>query len=420
LSKSQRAPAFFRCCIVALIRRRSHRKRIEPDPAKKSSNQGKYKMSSLSPSERIEAAVNLKTPGTATGATPVAPLIIAFAGRCAGITQAEIFRSVQRWQQAQLRTYERIGACDLVFSVWPGDLPTSEAMRCRLPGRELGDDDLFQIAEEEIMTRQDYEQIQRQGYTAWFRNYHLRLRSLKPGSALGRAKVTLQFVRMGLHIRSNVKFWQKRGIPSLFNTAAYPPFDFFSLARSLEPFVHDLFDCPESIQAASAASLPDMLATCKQTLKLTDGKRVCLYPMRSSASIISPKMFERFALPNLVQMVESFHRDGITTVLHCDGNWTPMLKFLKELPRASCIVELDGSTDIYKAKEILGDWLCLKGDVPATLLAMGEAEAVSEYCRRLIKDIGSGGGFILASGCEVPLNARVENVIALINAGRQF
>jgi len=377
-------------------------------------------MNTLSPAERIEAAVTLKAPKNMRGLTPVAPLIISFAGRCAGMTQAEIFTSLRRWQQAQVSVAERVGQCDLVFAVWPGDLPISEAMRCRLPGRELGEDELFQIIEEEIMTRQDYQEIQCQGYTPWFRNYHLRLRSLRPGSLPGLAQVILQFIRMGLHVRSNVRFWQRRGIPALFYTAGYPPFDFFSLARSLEPFVHDLFDCPDLIRSACAASIPEILATCKRSLGMTGGKRVCLYPMRSSASIISPKMFECFALPDLVQMVESFNKDGITTVLHCDGNWAPMLKFLKELPRASCIVELDGTTDIYRAKEILGDWLCLKGDVPASLLANGEPEQVTEYCRELIRKVGYEGGFILASGCEVPLDARLENVIALVNAGRQF
>jgi len=124
-------------------------------------------------------------------------------------------------------------------------------------------------------------------------------------------------------------------------------------------------------------------------------------------------------LPSLKQMVESFLKAGIISVLHCDGNWTPMLPYLRELPRASCVIELDGVTDIFKAKETLGDWLCLKGDVPATLLAQGEPDQVSEYCRNLIRNIGSDGGFILSSGCEVPLDAKPDNVAVLIRSVHQ-
>lgn len=115
-------------------------------------------------------------------------------------------------------------------------------------------------------------------------------------------------------------------------------------------------------------------------------------------------------------MVDSFLKAGIISVIHCDGNWTPMLPYLRELPRASCVIELDGMTDIFKAKEILGNWLCLKGDVPATFLAQGEPDQVLDYCKNLIKNIGSDGGFILSSGCEVPLDAKPEKVATLIRS----
>jgi uroporphyrinogen-III decarboxylase len=93
-----------------------------------------------------------------------------------------------------------------------------------------------------------------------------------------------------------------------------------------------------------------------------------------------------------------------------------MLPYFRELPRRSCIIEFDGLTDIFRAKAELGDHLCLKGDVPATLLATGSRDDVLEYCQRLIAEVGRGGGFILSSGCEVPADAPLENVRAIIDA----
>jgi uroporphyrinogen decarboxylase len=58
--------------------------------------------------------------------------------------------------------------------------------------------------------------------------------------------------------------------------------------------------------------------------------------------------------------------------------------------------------------------------VPATMLAFGGKEEVTDYCKKLIETVGKGGGFILGAGCEVAPNARPENVKAMIDAVKQF
>jgi len=369
-------------------------------------------MSTLNAIERIEAAISLKP----VDRIPVAPLIISFAGRCAGITQAELFGSFARWQSAMQSTFERVGECDAVFPMWPRDAAVSQPLRALLPGRDLESDAQFQLVETEVMTRQDYGDIVERGYTDWFASYQTRIRPEFSDTRLGRIKTTLGYIRQGMRMKRHVSHWQRRGIPATFYSACYPAFDLFSLARSLAPFCYDLRDCPEAVDRACEAATPAIVATARIPLRITLGRRVCIFPMRSSASFISPRAFERFAWPHLKRMVQAFAQNGIVSVLHCDGNWLPRLPYLRELPRASCVVELDGCTDMLKAKEILGDWLCLKGDVPAALLAHGEPVEVAAYCERLVRGFGTGGGFILSSGCEVPLDARLENVAALVQA----
>lgn len=366
--------------------------------------------------ERLEASIKLQP--LPAGEVPVAPLMITFIARLAGMKQAEIFSSVKTWRQAVDLAIDRIGPPDMGFAIFPRDVPFSEGLRHKLPGRELGDDDLFQLIEEEVMQREDYERLLKDGFNRWNMDYFVRLDPNLPVGGGGRTLVTLKFIRMALRIRGNAARLEKRGVPPAFYGACYPPFDYFSLARSINQFSLDLYDCPELVQKACEASLEPTLATAMQPLMATGGKRICIYPMRSSASFINPKMFEKFCLDHLKFMTGFFVKKGIMPIVHCDANWTPLLPYFRELPRASCLLELDQDTDIFKAKEILGDWMCLKGNVPAQMLAFGETAEVEAYCEKLIREVGHGGGFILGSGCEVPLNARPENVQAMIRVAR--
>ncbi len=362
----------------------------------------------------IDAAARLMP----TPYLPVAPYIIGFAARCAGMTQADIYSDPGKWLMALESTFRAVGKPDAVFSLWPRDAARAQMLRVLIPGEDLPPDESLQFIEAETMRREDYDAILKAGYASWFFDYWRRVRTDLPKGIRGRAVTIGGFMRQGLRIRRMARHWERRGIAPLFTAACYPPFDLFSLLRSLEPFCFDLSDCGDRVEEACAAALPDIIRMASIPLRVTGGKRVCIYPMRSSASFISPEAFRRFSFPFLKTLVETFFRAGIVSILHCDGNWSPMLPFFRELPRASCIVELDGCTDIIRAKELLGGHLCLKGDVPASLLAFGEPDEVADYCARLRGRIGIGGGFILSSGCEVPVNAKPQNVAAMMRAAR--
>ena len=80
----------------------------------------------------------------------------------------------------------------------------------------------------------------------------------------------------------------------------------------------------------------------------------------------------------------------------------------------------DSTSDIFKAKEILGDHMCIMGDVPASLSTLGTIEEMDAYCKRLIEVVGKGGGFILGTGCAVPPDTKLENFKAMINSAKKY
>ncbi len=76
---------------------------------------------------------------------------------------------------------------------------------------------------------------------------------------------------------------------------------------------------------------------------------------------------------------------------------------------------LDGETDLFEAKKLLDDHMCIMGDVPASMLFLDTPEQIHKYATRLIRALGPAG-FILQSGCDIPANAKLENVQAMVAA----
>lgn len=137
---------------------------------------------------------------------------------------------------------------------------------------------------------------------------------------------------------------------------------------------------------------------------------------RGSGAYYNLKTYERFFFPQLKRIVEAVTAQGVACWLHMDTDWTLNLPYLRHLPKYMCMCDFDSITDIFKAKEILGGHMCIMGDVSPSLLSLGTVDEVNAYCHKLIDVVGRDGGFIMSSGCEVPIDARFENVKAMIDS----
>lgn len=334
-----------------------------------------------------------------------------------GITQADLFKSNDIWLNAMVKTYEKLEAePDIVFPMGPADVTFIEQLPVKIPGKDLGENELFQFIEKEVMKEDDYHTIIEKGLAAWQFPYVAAIQNPPiPCNEKMFETVGKKFMEAGMHAGKNTGFWAQRGVPTMFQGGTAPAFDMFSMCRSLEPFFFDLYDEPELVKKAMEAATPQIIDTA--LMHAQPGSKISVFAMRSSATFVSPDMFEEFCWPGLKQMIEAFYAKGVTAIIHADGNWLPMLPFFKEVPKGSCILELDGDTDIVKAKEILNGYQCIRGDLPPAILAFGTAEETQKYCDKLI-DLAKDGGFIIGNGCEIPLNSKEENLKIFLNCCR--
>jgi Uroporphyrinogen decarboxylase (URO-D) len=371
--------------------------------------------------ERLQAAINLQVPDR----VPVSPLIYYFAAHYMGIDNADL-PYPWTWNKAIKKVFDDLGPWDAYYPLnfYALEVATSVfPMKVLVPGIDLPRDSLPQILEEEIMPFEEYEwiikicdELPQMGQLRMCASWNTRLwehvgEGWKSYANL-LPRITFQLAKW----KSEFKKWNRQGVTILYGTGVEAPFDTFSMARGILNFSRDLRKNSEIIARASDSLSESYLYTLKQMIRYLGIKRINLALHRSSNDFISPDTFRRYSLPSLKTMVERLKEEGVMCILHCDGNWDLNWEAMRELPAGCCVAQCDGSSDIFKAKEIIGDRICIYGDVPADLLALGSPGEVDEYCHRLIEEVGRGGGFILGSGCELAPNARPENVKVMMES----
>jgi hypothetical protein len=348
---------------------------------------------------RLRTAVALGTPDR----VPVAPNGPAWPARALGVKMSVMAVDPVVSYRTVIDAYAGLGDIDAIQS--PNYHVTSLSMkwlsRVKVPGRELPDDALWQVAECEVMTADDYDAIVSEGWKPWVeRYYHERL----PGAREA-------FDAVAPIVPEALAACRARGVVPLSPIAATIPYEYFCGGRSMKEFMLDLFRRPDKVQAAMDAALPVLIDDMRRSIRRLGLVGLWIAGWRSASEFIAPRQWERFVFPYFKQLVDAAVEEGAIPVLHFDANWDRDL----ELPKGKCVLSLDGRTSIFRAKEILGGHMCIMGDVPPRMLTLGTPEEVTAYCRRLVDEIGPGG-FILSSGCDVPIDAKYENVKAMVDA----
>jgi uroporphyrinogen-III decarboxylase len=132
---------------------------------------------------------------------------------------------------------------------------------------------------------------------------------------------------------------------------------------------------------------------------------------------MSNKQYEEFWWPSMRQVMMDIIDAGFIPYLFSEGIYTERLPIIKDIPKGKAIYKIE--SDIFKAKEILGDTVCLTGGPPASLMNSGTPEEVKDYCKKLIDVVGEGGGFMMDPAIPL-ITAKVENVKALTEFTQEY
>jgi len=209
------------------------------------------------------------------------------------------------------------------------------------------------------------------------------------------------------------------GFPPLMGGIALAPFDTVAdMLRGTHGSVMDMYRQPEKLLEALEVITQQSLESAVNMANFSLSPMVFIPMHKGDDVFMSLKQFEKFYWPTFRKLLLGLINEGIVPMMVIDGSYNTRLEIIKDLPRASVVWTFE-QTDMFKAKEILGDSACIAGNVLAAQLYTHTPQAIKEYCRKLIEVCGKGGGYILSLGSGID-KCDPANLQAIIEAAKEY
>jgi hypothetical protein len=398
--------------------------------------------------KRVFDAIQLKVPDR----VPINAVSGFFAARYAGFTGKEVMYDREKTMEATLR-YVLDFQPDLgdnpFFVVFLGPMLEAIGYKNLLwAGHGLNDRGSYQFLEKEVMAMDEYDEYLFDPTDFVIRKVWPRIYSpLKHFEKLSPLNDVFDFItsilkigsfadtevrssmealyQTGLRIQErlddSVMFDNKLkdlGFPTIIGSVSQAPFDYFSdFLRGTKGSLSDMYRVPEKVLAMVEKMFPLMLSV---GLKAKDtGLPGVFIPLHKCLDgFMSQNQFRRFYWPSLKRLIESFIDESLIPIVLWEGHCDSRLEIIGDIPAGKAVYYFE-QTDLFKAKEVLGDVVCLQGNVPLTMLTAGTPDDVRNYCKKLIKAVGKGGGFIMAPSTALD-DAKIENVKAMFETTKEY
>lgn len=401
--------------------------------------------------QRFLDVVDLKEPDK----IPTVMMASGFVAEYGGISMADTFYDVEKTIQAT-RKYMEDFQPEYLFT--GGGIPLGKVLDVlgyslyKWPGGGLPDNRPFQYVEGEYMPAEEYDELIRnpEGYV--LRNYYPRIfKNLKglekfpslfePAEIVGVAKLLMPLASPQMqetlgkiaeaidYLRSTVDVFMRAssenlgrfGAPSLSSGLTFAPFDVLAdTIRGTRGALTDMHRRPDKLLAACDA-LVEPSVRMGVAEGLPGGPFVGIPLHKGADAFMSKEQFEKFYWPSFKAQLEGIIEAGLIPLPFVEGSYNNgRLDVIaaSDLPGAKTVWLFD-QTDMKMAKEKLGGFACIGGNVPSSLFATSTPQQMDAYCKQLIDDVAPGGGFFLAPGVVVD-NAKPENMHAFFEAAAKY
>ena len=194
---------------------------------------------------------------------------------------------------------------------------------------------------------------------------------------------------------------------------------------NLMDFCVDMLENPEKLNDQSQRWLDNMLDLAQKLDAkghLLDGFAMCSDYCFNTNPFFRPDQFEEFIVPYLKQGIDEYRKMGYYSIKHTDGNVMPILKQIADCkPDAIHSLDPQGGVSIPEVRKIVGDDICLIGNVNCGLLQTGTDEEMrADVMRSLNQGMANGRGYVFSTSNCVYTGLALERYEAMMEIWREY
>ena len=164
-------------------------------------------------------------------------------------------------------------------------------------------------------------------------------------------------------------------------------------------FAYRLADDPDGVKADAERYANGAIEANKRAVDAGfDSFILCSDYCYNTGPFLSPDMFRIYVTPYLKKIIKSIRDSGAYAIKHTDGDIMPILDQLAECePHGIHSLDPMARVDIKEVKRLIGDRICLIGNVNCALMQTGTDEEVIASAEYAIEHGKPNGGYIFAT-----------------------
>lgn len=187
-------------------------------------------------------------------------------------------------------------------------------------------------------------------------------------------------------------------------------------------FTYQMSDTPQNLLDDAQRMVDEALVAAEKYQKHggLDGFALCSDYCFNTGPFLSPRLFRKFVTPYLTRLTSAYRQMGFYVIKHTDGNIMPILDQLVESgPHALHSIDPMAGVDIAEVKSLVGDRVCLIGNVDCSMLDSGTPEQIQASTRYALQSGMPGGGYIFSTSNCIYTGMPLENYDIMLDVWRK-